>query len=61
MKIIYEQTYVAKVDITVIMKAIYRDDEIIEYYLCGYYFGEPSVDAFDIFKDTIKNKNCKNI
>lgn len=59
MKIEYEQTYVPFVDITIIMKAIYdENNEQIKYYLSGYYFGRPSLDGLETFKD---DKSCKTI
>lgn len=52
MKEVYEQTYVPYVDITIIMKAIYdENNEQISYKLSGYYFGKPSLDGLDTFKD----------
>lgn len=52
MKLVYEQTYVPYVDITIIMKAIYdENNEQISYKLSGYYFGKPSLDGLDTFKD----------
>ncbi len=52
MKIQYEQYYVEKVDITIIMKAIINEkDEPIKYELSGYYFGKPSIYGLEEFKD----------
>lgn len=52
MKIEYEQTYVPYVDITIIMKAIYNEqNEQESYTLSGYYFGKPSLDGLETFKD----------
>lgn len=52
MKVEYEQTYVPYVDITIIMKSIYnRNNEQIKYVLSGYYFGKPSVEGLEEFKD----------
>ena len=56
MKIVYEQTYVPYVDITIIMKAIYDEKEQISYKLSGYYFGEPSFDCLETFKESIKKE-----
>ena len=56
MRIIYEQTYVPGVDITIIMKAVYdKDNEQISYKLTGYYFGRPDLDGLDTFKDSLKD------
>ena len=58
MKIQYEQTYVPYVDITIIMKAIDdENDEQIKYDLSGYYFGKPSVEALEIYKDNKGDAN----
>ncbi len=55
MKIEYEQTYVPYVDITIIMKAIFdENNEQIKYVLSGYYFGKPSVESLEIYKDNNK-------
>jgi hypothetical protein len=52
MKIQYEQYYVEKADITIIMKAIINEkDEQIKYELSGYYFGDPSIYGLEEFKD----------
>lgn len=52
MKILYEQTYIPNLDITIIMKATYdENDEQIKYVLSGYYFGKPSVEGLEKFKD----------
>lgn len=56
MKLIYEQTYVPGVDITIIMKAVENNEgEQIDYRLSGYYFGEPCRDGLEIFKDSLKD------
>lgn len=55
MELRYEQTYVPYVDITIIMKAIYDSDkEQISYKLTGYYFGKPSIEGLETFKDSLK-------
>lgn len=52
MKIEYEQYYVNKVDITIIMKAIINEKgDQIKYELSGYYFGSPSINGLETFKD----------
>ncbi len=52
MKIVYEQQYLEKIDITIIMKTIINEkDEMIKYELSGYYFGKPSVYGLEEFKD----------
>lgn len=56
MKIVYEQKHVPGIDITIIMKAVYDTDDIMEYTLCGYYFGEPSIESLETFKDSMINK-----
>lgn len=56
MKIKYEQTYVPYIDITIIMKAIYdENNEQISYKLSGYYFGKPDLDGLNTFKDSLKD------
>ena len=56
MKINYEQTYVPYVDITIIMKAVYNEDnEQISYTLTGYYFGKPNIDGLETFKDSLES------
>ena len=62
MKIVYEQTYVPYVDITIIMKAIYdKDNEQTSYKLSGYYFGKPSLDGLETFKESVSDKNIKYV
>ena len=56
MKIVYEQKYVSGIDITIIMKSVYDTDDIMDYTLCGYYFGEPSIEGLETFKDSMINK-----
>lgn len=57
MRIVYEQTYVPYVDITIIMKAVYnKDKEQIEYKLSGYYFGKPDLDGLERFKESVGDK-----
>ena len=52
----YEQTFVPGVDITIIMKAIYNENkELIKYVLSGYYFGKPSAEGLETFKDSVKD------
>lgn len=52
MKIIYEQDYISKFDITIIMKAIYNEKEnLLSYKLSGYYFGKPNLEDLEIFKE----------
>lgn len=52
MKIEYTQTYVPYEDLTIIMKATYNEDkEQIKYELSGYYFGKPSLEGLQTFKD----------
>lgn len=52
MKVVYEQTYVPYVDITIIMKATYNENnEQTKYVLSGYYFGKPSIECLETFKD----------
>ena len=56
MKLIYEQTYVPGVDITIIMKAVEDSEkEIIDYRLTGYYHGKPCKDGLELFKDSLKD------
>ena len=58
MKLNYEQYYVQYVDITIIMKATYdENDEQIKYLLSGYYFGKPSIEGLETFKDSVKENN----
>lgn len=58
MKLEYEQTYVPYVDITIIMKAIYdNNNEQTSYKLTGYYFGKPSIEGLETFKDSMKEVN----
>lgn len=57
MKIQYEQYYVGRLDITIIMKAIINEKgEQIKYELSGYYFGEPSIYDLEQFKDNLGGK-----
>ena len=60
MRSTYEQTYVPYVDITIIMKTTYdENNEQIKYELSGYYFGEPNIVALDTFKNDLGNKMVK--
>ena len=52
MRIEYTQTYVPYEDLTIIMKAIYNSkNEQESYTLSGYYFGSPSLERLETFKD----------
>lgn len=55
MRLVYEQRYVPRFDITIIMKTIYDENrEQISYTLSGYYFGEPNLKSLEIYKDSLK-------
>ena len=57
MKIEYIQNYVDRMDMALIMKATYDDnDEMINYELTGYYFGEPNDECLNIFKESLIKK-----